>query len=78
LTTAAGLYAWCIRKNTDQPDAQSFTWLLDEMRAVKGTEYSQYYDRERMEAVMADSRRMVSEGLIPETAIKAFREISGL
>jgi Protein of unknown function (DUF3800) len=48
---AADMYAWCIRRNTDQPDDQVFTWLLDELRNVSQSDYSNYYDQERMESV---------------------------
>jgi hypothetical protein len=72
---AADLFAWCIRRATDQGGDAGFEWLLDEMKDVQVTEYSQYYDRERMEAVSADALRQLREGLIPPEYHKLYVEI---
>ncbi|MGB7257232.1 MAG: hypothetical protein WBD48_04065, partial [Pseudolabrys sp.] len=64
---AADMFAWCIRNATDKQDETAFNWLLDEMPNVRGTEYSQYYDLERMQAVMNDSIGIVKkQGVTPE------------
>lgn len=74
---AADLFAWCYRKSTDDPEYNSFNWLLEEMGSVKQTDYSQYYDQERMEAVTEESMRLFREGLVPDVVVQKFREIIG-
>lgn len=69
---AADLFAWCIRKATDDPTFTRFEWLLAEMPNVKQTDYSQYYDRERMESVMAQTEAIMRDGL-PEELMSLVR-----
>lgn len=59
---AADMFAWCYRNATDKQDNEAFNWLLKEMPNVKPTEYSQYYDLERMQSVMDESKRLLKEG----------------
>lgn len=59
---AADMFAWCHRKATDEQGAIEFEWLLREMPNVKETDYSQYYDFERMQAVKKESERIAREG----------------
>ena len=66
---AADLFAWCIRKATDDPSFKSFEWLLAEMPNVKQTDYSQYYDRARMQSVMETMETHLRNGL-PEEVLK--------
>lgn len=51
---AADLFAWCWRRGTNQ-EVRPFEWLLEELRNVFLSEYAQFYTRERMTAVLADS-----------------------
>src|SRR5207248_10717159 len=53
---AADMFAWLLRYGFDNED-RPFAWLLDELPDIEETDYSQVYDRERMEAVLADSER---------------------
>ena len=45
---AADLFAWCIRNATDNYPQSQFEWLLQYFKDLSTTEYSQYYDRERL------------------------------
>ncbi len=71
---AADLFAWCMRKATDDKSFTTFEWLLEELSSVKQTDYSQYYDLERMSAVQTESIRLAREGLVPDTVQKAAQE----
>lgn len=57
---AADLFAWLLRHGFDKPDERPMPWLLDELTNITETEYSQVYDKERMESVMAESARLFS------------------
>ena len=75
---AADLFAWVIRKKHDDPAFDAFDWLFnEELMAVEMSEYVQYYDKERMSDVMADSQRMLREGAVPEDVKKAYENIYG-
>ena len=74
---AADLFAWCIRKSTDDPTYDKFHWLLAELSSVKQTDYSQYYDRARMESVWAETQRVLESGEMPLEAFQAYRNIFG-
>lgn len=74
---AADLAAWCIRKCTDDPAYDQFNWLLAELRSVKQTDYSQYYDRDRMEAVWGQAEDLLKTGNIPPDLLTAFRTVRG-
>jgi hypothetical protein len=74
---AADLWAWCLRKNTDEPSAESFEWLLSEMRNVSQSNYCNYYDLERMSKVHDESERMVKAGEVPPELSAVFEAISG-
>jgi hypothetical protein len=64
---AADLFAWCLRRGTNTPDDQPFSWLLEELRSVQLSKYAQYYDRERMSGVLEQSERIQrDEGLVRE------------
>ncbi len=71
---AADMFAWCVRNATDKQDQVSFAWLLGEMPNVRGTDYSQYYDFERMKAVKDDSERIAREGGVPSHLVEMFAE----
>lgn len=73
---AADLWAWCIRKNTDHPNAKSFEWLLKEMPNVSMSTYCNYYDLERMSRVNEDSLRMAKSGEISLELIETYKKIS--
>ena len=74
---AADMFAWCFRKSTDDPSFKSFEWLLEHVRDVMHSEYSQYYDKERMQDVTADALRIRHAGLIPEEVDEVYRKITG-
>lgn len=75
---AADLMAWCIRDATDKPtQPSSFEWLLGEMPNLQGTDYSQYYDRERMESVWAQTEEILKGKTLPAEVAKAYRETFG-
>ncbi len=54
---AADLFAWLLRHGFDNPADRPFPWVLDELTNITETEYSQIYDKERMESVIAESIR---------------------
>lgn len=72
---AADLFAWCLRKNTDDPEAKSFEWLLEELRDVSQSTYCNYYDLDRMSAVRAESTRLITSGEVPQDLIVEARLI---
>jgi hypothetical protein len=74
---AADLAAWCIRRATDDPTYKQFEWLLDEMKQLQGTDYSQYYDRERMESVWAQTEEILRGRTLPAEVVRAYRETFG-
>lgn len=71
---AADMFAWCLRNATDKQDTQAFTWLLDEMPNVRATDYSQYYDLERMKAVQDESHRLAREGKAPTEIVEMYTQ----
>lgn len=73
---AADMYAWCIRRNTDKPDDQVFTWLLDELRDVKQSDYSNYYDQERMQDVDDLSHKLFDAKEFPSDLIDQYKTIT--
>jgi hypothetical protein len=75
---AADMFAWCYRNATDKQDLESYAWLLKEMPNVSPTDYSQYYDLERMQSVMDDAQRMLKEGKVKTEIIDIYRETLGL
>ena len=75
---AADLFAWCIRNATNSPDDKQFEWILDELSNVAQSHYSQYYDRERMEAVTTEAIRNLREGLVPTEVVDKYLEILGM
>lgn len=60
---AADLWAWCIRKNTDDPSADSFNWLLSEMTNVSRSCYCNYFDLERISRIQAQRHRQPAHEL---------------
>jgi hypothetical protein len=74
---AADLFAWLLRHGFDHPQDRPFPWLLEELTNISETEHSQFYDRERMEAVMTESTRQASEGFVPPDLIRMFKTIKG-
>jgi len=70
---AADLFAWCLRKSTDDPSFNKFAWLLEEMRSVSQTDYSQYYDKERLEDVLAQMEAHLASGTLPADLLKMAR-----
>jgi hypothetical protein len=59
---AADLFAWLLRNGFDNPENRPFPWMVKELSNVVETEYSQIYDKERMEAVMNESLRIQGDG----------------
>lgn len=73
---AADLWAWCLRKNTDDPSAKAFEWLLAEMPDVSQATYCNYYDLERMSNVNAESMRIVKAGEVPTELLPIYEAIA--
>lgn len=73
---AADMFAWCARDSFDRGDEGQFAWLFKEFTNIRGTEYSQYYDLERLTAVMDEARQMASEGQVPSELFTLYRETS--
>jgi hypothetical protein len=73
---AADLWAWCLRKNTDDPGAKSFEWLLEEMPNVSQSNYCNYYDLERMSSVLEESARIAQRGQVPSELMSIYEIIS--
>lgn len=73
---AADLWAWCLRKNTDDPAAKAFEWLLAEMPNVSQSNYCNYYDLERMSGVEAESQRLFDAGEIPAQLLTMYESIA--
>lgn len=73
---AADLWAWCIRRNTDNPEEKAFEWLLSEMKNVSQSNYCNYYDLERMSAVVSESQRIADAGEIPDQLIPLYKQTS--
>lgn len=59
---AADLFAWTLRNGFDNPDNRPFPWIVEELSNIVETEYSQIYDKERMESVMVQSSKFQEEG----------------
>jgi hypothetical protein len=74
---AADFVAWCIRKCTDDPTYQEMDWLLGELTSLRHTDYSQYYDRERMASVWAQTQEICRNGNIPPDILQLRRELFG-
>jgi len=60
---AADLFAWCMRSSFDVGGDAGFNWLLEELRDIQGTNYSQYYDDARMKDVARDAYGQSRDGL---------------
>jgi len=73
---AADLWAWCLRKNTDDPAAKSFEWLLAEMPNVSQSHYCNYYDLERMSSVNDESQRIAKAGEVPPELLPIYETIA--
>lgn len=74
---AADMFAWCLRHNTNNPSAALYDWLLDEMPNVKGTDYSQYYDLERMKNVLQQMVGFLKDGSIPQELLDMCKNFPG-
>ena len=75
---AADLFAWVIRKKHDDPSFDELDWLFnEELMSVDLSEYAQYYDKERLSEVMAESLRMARQGNLPEEISSAYKSIYG-
>lgn len=70
---AADLFAWCIRDATDIGGDGEFQWLLGELKDVALSDYSQYYDRERMNSIVKQVTQIERDGAIPVELIDKFR-----
>lgn len=73
---AADLWAWCLRKNTDDPAAKSFEWLLAEMPNVSQSSYCNYYDLERMSSVKEESLRIAKAREVPPELWPIYKTIA--
>lgn len=73
---AADLWAWCLRKNTDEPSAKAFEWLLAEMPNVSQSNYCNYYDLQRMSNVDAESLRIFEAREVPNDLLSIYASIA--
>jgi len=73
---AADLWAWCLRKNTDEPTSKSFEWLLKEMPNVSQSHYCNYYDLERMSSVKEESFRIAKSGEVPAELLPIYEALA--
>lgn len=48
---AADFFAYCLRRNTDNPDEELFHWTLPLMQNVKLSSYASYFDADRMQKI---------------------------
>jgi hypothetical protein len=71
---AADLYAWCIRRASNEPSYTKFHWLLEHLQNVQATDYSQYYDEERMKSVNRVTMEHLRDGL-PENLLQVARNV---
>jgi hypothetical protein len=75
---AADLFACCMRDATDKQDEGPFSWLLDEFNHLKTTDYSQYYDLPRLQAIMDSSEATVEKGEYNEELLQLYRDTDAL
>ena len=73
---ASDLYAWCFRRNTDNPEEKAFEWLLPHLSNIKGSDYISYYDEERMQSVLAEANENLKNG-IPKELQDAYKKLYG-
>jgi hypothetical protein len=74
---ACDLFAWCIRDATDKQqhgDDHKFGWLIKELSNVQVSDYSQYYDFDRLSSIVKESERMVRDKEVPDGIIEAYRK----
>jgi hypothetical protein len=71
---AADLFAWWCRKKHTDVAFTSFDWVAELMSSVRISDYSQYYNRERMTSVLEMSYQNVRDGLVPPHLVEQFRE----
>jgi hypothetical protein len=74
---AADLFAWCWRRGTSNPNDRPFEWLLDEFRSVTLSEYSQYYDRERMLRIFEMSNQFIRNAEVHVDLVQKYRGLLG-
>jgi hypothetical protein len=70
---AADMFAWCTRREADGED-NTFDWLLPEFTNIMRSEYSQYFDADRMRAAIELSDQQLREGNIDRELIKKYQE----
>ena len=75
---AADMFAWCRRDATDRQGPGKCEWLLGEFSNVQETDYSQYYDLERLSSVVEMSRQIGREGKVPPEIVKIYRDTHAL
>lgn len=72
---ACDLFAWWIRHNYDNQEERAFDWLLDEMKNVKTSDHSCYFDKERIDKLMIATlkidREDIPDDLIPRPATQS-------
>ncbi|MGD0864656.1 MAG: DUF3800 domain-containing protein [Rhizomicrobium sp.] len=75
---AADMFAWCRRNATDKRDHEVFSWLIEELSNIQETDYSQYYDLQRMQTVLAESARLVQANDVPTEMLEMYRATAAL
>lgn len=71
---ACDLIAWCGRRDGENPKDRPFAWLDDVIAKPYVSDYSQFYDHARMQAVMDESNALLRTGGIPMELIQKYRE----
>jgi hypothetical protein len=71
---AADLFAWWCRKKHTDVAFTTFDWVAELMSSIRISDYSQYYNRERMTSVLEMSYQNVRDGLVPLHLVEQFRE----
>lgn len=70
---ACDLIAWCGRRDGESPENRPFAWLDSAITRPYVSEYSQFYNHERMQAVLDESNELKGAGKIPLELLQKYR-----
>ena len=74
---AADLFAWWCRKKHTDPAFATFDWVAELISSIRVSDYSQYYDRERMISVLRMTQQNIDDGLVPKHLVDQIRQTRG-
>ena len=74
---AADFFAWLHRNEVKNPEDRRFDWLFDRLKDVRGTEYSQIYDENRMLEILNNAKELAKNGAVPDAVEDAYKNIYG-